>query len=420
MTSYKDLGYDGFLRKELLPPDFVSGTRTDYLEGVNAGQLLTVGRIASQDGSFYIDLETGEISLPEGSVKTGMINYKTSGIKAVVSKSGGSDYVNIQEAIDYVNRQGGGTVFIDEGTYTIEQDINIYSRISLLGSGPGKSIIDFNNTNSKVFLDGNTIDPSGALLISGSDDAIQNVKISNLTFKNSVAGGGSVVIKNTRDAIVENCIFKDNTRDVQLTLCIPGAIKNCKSLNGSSNPIIIDGGVTEIANNYVNNSSSRAFQIDGTGGSSQCYIHGNVIDGADDGIQISGSNVVIIGNTFRDVSSDGVYIGYTAAVPSYVRVEANYIQSSGSSGQGIAIPKGSFLSIVGNEIYGFADGIVCASDNSRIIGNSVNDGGVSSSSGITITSSGDRNIVIGNDLYNSDTPLTDNGTNTTSASNIVA
>src|SRR3990167_7908148 len=47
--------------------------------------------------------------------------------RAIVSPTpGGTDFIDIQKAIDYVNELGGGTIFIKSGTYTIASDITLY------------------------------------------------------------------------------------------------------------------------------------------------------------------------------------------------------------------------------------------------------------------------------------------------------
>jgi len=66
-------------------------------------------------------------------------------VKAFVDGAGTGDFRTIQEAIDYVNLNGGGRVFIQAGTYVQTDDITLYSNITLEGSDNDSCIIDFNS-----------------------------------------------------------------------------------------------------------------------------------------------------------------------------------------------------------------------------------------------------------------------------------
>lgn len=67
--NYKDLGFDGFLNREQFTSDFRSTSDLVNIEGMDASQILRTGRIQSPDNQWYIDFNTGEINLPNNSVK---------------------------------------------------------------------------------------------------------------------------------------------------------------------------------------------------------------------------------------------------------------------------------------------------------------------------------------------------------------
>lgn len=53
---------------------------------------------------------------------------------------------SIQDAIDKINSNGGGVVYLNPGTYTQSTDITLYSNIYLIGLVRDLCIIDFSNT----------------------------------------------------------------------------------------------------------------------------------------------------------------------------------------------------------------------------------------------------------------------------------
>jgi len=53
----------------------------------------------------------------------------------------GTDNVAIQKAVDRVAGEGGGTVLIKAGTYTLANSVRLSSHITLRGEGPGKTIL---------------------------------------------------------------------------------------------------------------------------------------------------------------------------------------------------------------------------------------------------------------------------------------
>lgn len=54
---------------------------------------------------------------------------------AIVDINGVADYDNIQDAVDYVNSRGGGTIKIMPGVYTLTADLLLSPLINLLGEG---------------------------------------------------------------------------------------------------------------------------------------------------------------------------------------------------------------------------------------------------------------------------------------------
>ncbi|MBN1764067.1 MAG: right-handed parallel beta-helix repeat-containing protein [Sedimentisphaerales bacterium] len=171
----------------------------------------------------------------------------------------------IQAGIDAAS--GGDTVIVADGTYngTGNRDIEFFGKAITVQSenGMNNCIIDcqgtsvdphrgfnFQNyeTNSSI-LDGFTItngyidteqDGGAGIRCDTSSPTIQNCKFINNYCDNSVyARGGGILIINSSDAIVTNCIFEDNeARDgggVYLGRDTNPTVRDCRFSNNHSN-----------------------------------------------------------------------------------------------------------------------------------------------------------------------------------------
>jgi parallel beta-helix repeat protein len=119
--------------------------------------------------------------------------------RAIVSPTpGGTDFTDLQKAIDFVNELGGGTVFVKMGTYYPTTNINLYSNIELVGEDSSTTIIDFNGGDFKI-------------LASGGTPRMNNINIKSI----KVMGArpkqyGAITIRYADDCSVEDCHFEDN------------------------------------------------------------------------------------------------------------------------------------------------------------------------------------------------------------------
>ncbi len=103
-------------------------------------------------------------SYPLGKINYTHLTASSRTYSAIVSLSREKGtFLSIQEAINYVNNLGGGTVFIRNGTYYVGNDLTLYSRVSLIGESFGGVIIVFTGayslkgTGSSVYSTG-TVD----------------------------------------------------------------------------------------------------------------------------------------------------------------------------------------------------------------------------------------------------------------------
>jgi hypothetical protein len=81
------------------------------------------------------------------------------------SKGTGIDFTDIQEAVDHVEDLNGGIVYLRPGSYVLDKQIILPSKISLIGSGPGSTTIDASKVEVSSIKSGAT---SGAIEARGT------------------------------------------------------------------------------------------------------------------------------------------------------------------------------------------------------------------------------------------------------------
>ena len=120
-----------------------------------------------------------------GSVQNIKIVSTARAATAIVApqKNNLSEFTDIQEAIDSVDKLGGGTVLVKTGTYYPVAKIQLASKVSLIGEGPENTIIDFSQTS---------LDAGSSTLYSGGIEAIGDL----------VTETGTGIIMTTGDATV--------------------------------------------------------------------------------------------------------------------------------------------------------------------------------------------------------------------------
>ena len=122
----------------------------------------------------FTDLETAfwrKLGPGSNSVSTNVGDFAEIHIKGVMRSVKAGD--SIQAAIDYINDRGGGEVRLAAGTYTLTDDITMYSGIVLVGAGLDSTILEFSGAANGV-------------LVIGTGAAIKtNFEIRDLTIQNS-------------------------------------------------------------------------------------------------------------------------------------------------------------------------------------------------------------------------------------------
>lgn len=144
---------------------------------------------------------------------------------------------DIQTAINYVNANGGGTVFLKNGTYSPGKSLTMYSNIIIQGQSGASTIIDFGSgaysfsmVGSSVYSAGSIASISGGVNVVGSNTnwtgsmVQQQIFINNrwyvissilgatsMTLASGYADGATFTGTYRISSVIKNCAFKDFT-----------------------------------------------------------------------------------------------------------------------------------------------------------------------------------------------------------------
>ncbi len=329
-----------------------------------------------QEGEIYYDSEADELLISDGatwssvgdggseftyvvaatdSVNPGAADYVADGDTAA---AGDGDQIEINAAITAANVAGGGTVYLMEGTYTIDASIVPLTNVAIVGSGDGTLI---------TFPDG--LDPAADIYAIENSTTVYDVTIRNLTIDANLDGQGN-----------------DNVGGIEVRA---GGGSGAAPLKGAS---IRDINIydTEIA---LNLTGSHYSTVDGL--FIDCNASGNIASG----IQMSSAtNITFTNNSINDCptsylsADDSVYAnnifsnsGYSN-ISSYGAIDLNSSDGSvfegnvvrSSIGYGLNLGGANDIVVSDNVIEGSSrDNILCSSatnvviSNNRIVGSSL-------------------------------------------------
>ena len=276
-----------------------------------------------------------------------VINVLDYGASETETASNNTTY--IQNAINAANTAGGGIVFIPEGTYTINGDIEVKANVMFQGEGVG-SIITGDSSASpiefKVVGDNSVVKDLKLLGTKGTDTDLglkrlwvidsaetavaaagpTNVLIDNVYVENTVFNG--IAVYGSTDVTVNNCTVKG---------CLSHGIVEANSVN------------TFITNNRVFESTTGTlgggnYALDISDNCDNTFVQNLYIENCERGfktqptaINTSVSNVKIIGGAnsnqeaillngvkgyFKDIFIDGHFQG-TVTVSNVVQIEGS-------------------------------------------------------------------------------------------------
>lgn len=354
------------------------------------------------------------------------------------------DYTDIQKALDFVNSQGGGTVYIKPGTYLISSVLTIYSNTQLIGLSNNGVIFDFQKKSIGLQTATNA----------------NWVRIQDITLQNSTSSTGTIQIGLLISKVwVVSCVFKNNTVDIytnddfditidrnisnncgtfyQANTTTGRSLINNNTIYSPTSYAFLNCSNSVLTGNNINTPASSVFR----GDFSNSIIEGNSVSGTGKKfIDFTAGNYVRVVNNFLNnniISLSGVgysdicnndYATYItlASSSSQNRISGNFCSNQTVANQATILVDGSNSNtITGNVCFTFnstsgADGIRFANSasNNTATGNRVNASATGTTYGINILGAGcTSNIVVGNSTGGTSGATSDTGTTSVVASN---
>lgn len=297
--------------------------------------------------------------------------------KAIVDTGGTGDFVTIQEAVDYVNLHGGGTVFIKSGNHVQNSDIVLDSKITLEGEDPLASILDFNAGNYRLKAGGVGLGTK-----------------SYITLKNFMVHGSvsayAVDLYDADDTNIDGVHFSENTgMDVRAQACDRLNVVSCVS-DGSSGYFTLAGSKILFRENRIVSATGAGIIIAGV----NSIINRNYIENIKSGLAAiySGSeSEEITDNVIKTSLAADAYGIWVAGNGKHI-IKGNDVELGGVGDYGIFVNGVSCL-VNGNHVKGCASrGIYVNTDKNSVTGNVILDSVLS----IYLSASADYNTVVSN------------------------
>lgn len=323
------------------------------------------------------------------------VEVKTSGEQVEGQTYIGTTHTPIQSALNYVDSQGGGCVFIESGEYTLSSPLTVHSNVELCGEY-SKTILYSTIANS-----GST----GAINISGttgnelSDIYIHDLLIGN---KNPVAtksGNAGIYVVNAGKAPTTGLTSGSYSRYDSSTIGRNSSnkmgvrIENCIIQGNRSYAINMEyASNCVITGNIIQYTSSNALRTSSS--SKHIIITGNKIqNNAGIGMDVASNNTIISFNTVQNNSSVGISL--TSTLNTVVR--GNTIQNNNSNG--IYLNSVSYNTVMGNTVQNNSSmGIYLSSSINNVVeGNTIQN---NNGTGIYVYSSSATNSIAGNTVQN--------------------
>lgn len=116
------------------------------------------------------------------------VHNTTNAVQAILSIGPNDD---VQEAIDDIASDGGGTVYLNPGTYTLADDLTIPSGVSLVGASGLTTILDFDGNAKSIVIEGSDPYDTGTITVDNGDTTITG---SSTMWDGVVTPGQSILI----------------------------------------------------------------------------------------------------------------------------------------------------------------------------------------------------------------------------------
>lgn len=336
---------------------------------------------------------------------------------AVVGTDPEDDFDDIQDAIDFVNGIGGGTIFIKAGTYTQSTDLTLYSNITIEGNDADSVIIDFANYSKSILIKGT----------SGTHK--NNITLRRVTISGYYTITGTACdLEYSDDVTFDECSFisADPTVGhgmlaIYAMYCTRLKINNCyfKDLRYG----ILPGDTTDlfITDNYIDNVVWQFVEMQDP--ATRITITGNFAQNVGDFFhsEYGADHILIDGNYISVNSYHAIYI----IEASKSIITNNHIYGSDQDYDGIYLEALNRDIVTNNYVYNFNKSGIYLSNNSPGVDRSIISNNVCDSNdryGIEIAGTNCQyNIVIGNNLSNNTLGgLSDSGTGTSTNNNVTS
>lgn len=343
------------------------------------------------------------------------------------------DYTTIQDAL----AAGHKKIYIKSGTYIITDDIVLESGVQLIGENRESTVLDFDNSSNIISVLGSEI-----------ANPIIGVYIRDLTIANCSLYG--IHLNNCRDIYIEHNIFDNCVEPVYCNIDDIG-INDANSIYVRDNYFAYCEGFTfmpdygeyigfsEISGNLFVDCSSPFFEIRSWNSFSTLFFRDNCIFYNE--LQTSG---ICLDAVLTRVENNYFYNAYDAIYANAGFIQNNIIYTCGHNG----ITGGDwYTAILSNVIFHFAacdnthgygidlswaesvvvsNNMITTSNNYAIYCDRCEKCTINSNSifdnthGIRLTSNSSYNIILGNVIDVSGTPISDSGTSNEIAHNVVA
>lgn len=246
---------------------------------------------------------------------------------------GVADDVQIQAAINYVNDNGGGVVYISAGTYVLAANVLLKSGVHLIGSGMGSTIIT-------ASVDSFTLIKTTQ---SGTTKNIYtNVSVSRLTLKSI---GQHCMLINNVDGI--------SVTEVEAYFTVITPIRESLWVQHCQN--------VRMEKNYLHDLTGNGVQVNGC--DYFTVIDNRIIGGSDDAIDIDHDFLDTDSvNSRYGVVSNNVIVGVSSGCG--IRVEnSDYVTVDGNSIANVTVGAGNAAGICVNATTSFSVSRVIVSNN---------------------------------------------------------
>lgn len=95
---------------------------------------------------------------------------------------------NIQSYLDLLHQAGGGILYLNSGTFFLDDNLTIFSNCRLQGTGSGGTIIDFSNQAFQIQIIGDAMTPIDSAFLEGFTVQNSSIELIKASYTNNFGG----------------------------------------------------------------------------------------------------------------------------------------------------------------------------------------------------------------------------------------